>query len=142
MPAETHIETNLAMKLERAERWQEPLVLLRERLHAGGVAETRQLEGRDKNDKMIKMMVLMSTGEGQSTHCRAAPQHADPFRIRRSPAGVVEHLLPRHLVVRHRDLGDLEKTPTTTSLAPGLRPLHLRTAKTTQQAVAGEKRTA
>ena len=48
----------------------------------------------------------------------------------------------RHLVVRRRDLGDLEKTPTTTSLAPGLRPLLLRTAKTTQQVVAGEKRTA
>ena len=70
MPAETHIETNLAVKLEKAERWQEPPVLLREPLHAGGVAEIRLLEGRDKNDKMIKMMVLMSTSEGRSSHCR------------------------------------------------------------------------
>ena len=124
MPAETHIETNLAMKLERAERWQEPLVLLRERLHAGGVAETRQLERRDKNDKMIKMMVLMSTGEGQSTHCRAAPQHVDPFRIRGSSAGVANHLLDQHLVLHRRgDLGNLEETPTTASLAPSVRPL-------------------
>ena len=30
MPAETHIETNLVVKLEKAERWQEPPVLLRE----------------------------------------------------------------------------------------------------------------
>ena len=72
---------------------------------------------------MFKVRVLMSTGEGQSTHCRAAPQHADSFRIRRSPAGVVQHLLPRHLVVRRRDLGDLEKTPATTLLAPSVSAL-------------------
>lgn len=64
MPAETHIETNLAVKLEKAERWQEPPVLLRERLHAGGAAEIRLLERHDKMGKMINMMVLMSTGEG------------------------------------------------------------------------------
>ena len=64
MLAETHIKPSLAVKLAKAERWQEPPVLLRERLHAGGVAEIRLLEKHDKMDKMIKVMVPMGTGEG------------------------------------------------------------------------------
>ena len=62
----------------------------------------------------------MGTGEGRSAHCRTDPQQADPFRNRRRLAGVAQHLLYRHLVARRRDLGDLEKTPTTTSLAPSV----------------------
>lgn len=38
----------------------------------------------------------------------------------RRPADVVQHLLDQHLVVRRRNLGDLEKTPSTTSLAPSV----------------------
>ena len=91
---------------------------LRERLHVRDGAEIRLLERGDKNDKMIKMMVLMSTGEGRSTLCRTVQQQADPFRVGRRPAGVVERLLHQHLVVRRRGLGGLDKTPTTTSLAP------------------------
>ena len=55
MPAETHIKPDLAVQLEKAEWWQEPPVLLRERLHAGDVAEihllreTRQ-DGQDAQD--------------------------------------------------------------------------------------------
>ena len=39
----------------------------------GDGAKIHLLERDDKNDKMIKMMVLMSTGEGRSSHCRTAP---------------------------------------------------------------------
>ena len=84
----------------------------------------------------------MSTGQSNLTPSQKNLLNLRLQDPRRAPGGAVQHLLPRHLVVRHRDLGDLEKTPTTTSLAPGLRPLHLRTAKTTQRAVVGEKRTA
>ena len=62
MTAETHVETNLAVKLEKAERWQEPPVLRRERLHAGGVAEIRLLEMHEEMIKMVEVMVPMSTG--------------------------------------------------------------------------------
>jgi hypothetical protein len=82
----------------------------------------------------------MSTGQSNLTPSEI-PLEYPSAGPRRAPGGVVQHILPRNLVVRRRDLGDLEKTPATTSLAPGLRPLHLRTAKTTQRAVAGEKRT-
>ena len=37
---------------------------LHERLHVRDGTEIHLLERDDKNDKMIKMMVLMSTGEG------------------------------------------------------------------------------
>ena len=70
MPAETHIKPKLAVKLEKAEWWQQPPVLRRELLHAGSVAEIHLLERHDKMDKMIKVMVPMSTGEGRSAHCR------------------------------------------------------------------------
>ena len=72
-----------------------PACPLHERLHVRDGAEIRLLERDDKNDKMIKMMVLMSTGEGRSTHCRTVQQQAEPFRVGRRPAGVVERLLLR-----------------------------------------------
>ena len=50
MPSENHIKPDLAVKLEKAERWQEPPVLRRELLHAGSVAELRLLERHDKMD--------------------------------------------------------------------------------------------
>ena len=62
-------------------------------------------------------------------------KHVQSIRLqdpRRAPGGFVQHLLHRHLVARRRVLGDLEKTPATTSLAPPSPPLHLRTGKTTQ----------
>ena len=121
--------------MEKAERWQEPPVLLRERLHAGDGAEIHLLERDDKMEKMFKVRVLMSTGEGRSTHCRTVQQQADPFRIGRCPAGVVERLLHQHLVVRRRDLGDLEKTPTTTSLAPSVSALPPANSQTHTAAV-------
>ena len=49
MPAETHIKPSLAVKLAKAERWQEPPVLRRELLHAGSVTEIRLLE-RQRQD--------------------------------------------------------------------------------------------
>ena len=52
------------VKLEEAERRQEPPVSRRELLHAHSVAEIHLLERRDKMDKMVKVMVPMSTGEG------------------------------------------------------------------------------
>ena len=64
MPAETHIKPSLAVKFAQAERWQEPPVLRHELLHAGSVTEIRLLERHVKMDKMIKVMVPMSTGEG------------------------------------------------------------------------------
>ena len=81
MPSESNIKPNLAVKLGKAERWQEPPVLRRELLHAGSVTEIRLLEKHDQMDKMIKVMVPMSTGEGRSAHYRTDPQQADPFRI-------------------------------------------------------------
>ena len=56
MPADIYIKPNLAVKLEKAEWWQEPPGLHRELFHAGGVAEIRLLERH--------VMVPMSTGEG------------------------------------------------------------------------------
>ena len=38
----------------------------------------------------------------------------------RCPGDVVQHLLHQHLVIRRRDVGDLEKTPATTFLAPSV----------------------
>ena len=64
MPADIYIKPSLAVKLEKAEWWQEPPGLHRELLHAGGVAEIRLLERHDKMDKTIEVMVPMSTGEG------------------------------------------------------------------------------
>jgi len=63
MPAETHIETNLVVKLEKAERWQEPPVLLREASMPVAVAEILLLETHDKMDEMAEWMVPMSTGQ-------------------------------------------------------------------------------
>ena len=54
------------MKLEEVEWWQKPPVLRRERLHAGGVTEIRLVEMHDKMDKMVELMVLMSTGHVES----------------------------------------------------------------------------
>ena len=64
MPSENYIEPNLVVKLEKAERWQQPPILRRELLHAGSVTEIRLLERHVKMDKMIKVMVPISTGEG------------------------------------------------------------------------------
>ena len=64
MPSDKHIRPNLAVKLENAERWQQPPVLRRKLLHAGSVTEIHLLEKHDKMDKMIKVMVPMGTGEG------------------------------------------------------------------------------
>ena len=75
MQAERRIKSKVKVKLEEAERRQEPPVLRRELLlHARSVSKIRLLEGCDKNDKMIKMMVPMSTGEGRPAHCRMGPQ--------------------------------------------------------------------
>ena len=49
MPSENYIEPNLVVKLEKAERWQQPPVLRRELLHAGSVTEIRLLE-RQRQD--------------------------------------------------------------------------------------------
>ena len=50
MPSESNIKPNLAVKLGKAERWQEPPVLRRELLHVRGVAELHLLEMHDKMD--------------------------------------------------------------------------------------------
>ena len=63
MPSDKHIRPNLAVKLENAERWQQPPVLRPELLHAGSVAEIHLLERHDKMGKMVKVMVPMSTGQ-------------------------------------------------------------------------------
>ena len=63
MPAGNQAERKLAVKLEEVEWWQKPPVLRRERLHAGGVTEIRLVEMHDKMDKMVELMVLMSTGQ-------------------------------------------------------------------------------
>ena len=55
MPSENYIEPNLVVKLEKAERWQQPPVLRRELLHHSSVTEIRL---RHKHDKMIKMLKL------------------------------------------------------------------------------------
>ena len=73
MPSRNYIKPNLAVKLEKAEWWQQPPVLRRELLHAGSVAEIRLLERHDKMGKMGKVMVPMSTDEGRPTHCRTDP---------------------------------------------------------------------
>ena len=65
------INSKAKVKFEEAGRWQEPPVLRRERLHAGGVAEIRLLE---MHDKMDKMMVWMNTGQVDLTHCRTVQQ--------------------------------------------------------------------
>ena len=39
MPSENHIKPDLVVKLEKAERWQEPPVLRRELLHHSSVTE-------------------------------------------------------------------------------------------------------
>ena len=70
MPPESHIKPNLAVKLEKAERWQEPPVLRRELLHAGSVTEIRLLDRHDKMGKMGKVMVPMSTGQVKPHICR------------------------------------------------------------------------
>ena len=70
MPAETHIKPKLAVKLEKAEWWQQPPVLRRELLHAGSVAELHLLEMHDKMVKMDGLMVLMSTGHVESHTAR------------------------------------------------------------------------
>ena len=64
MPSDKHTRPNLAVKLENAERWQQPPVLRRKLLHAGSVATIHLLERHDKMGKMIKVMVPMGTGEG------------------------------------------------------------------------------
>ena len=46
---------------------------LHELLHVGDGPKLHLLERHDKMGKMINMMVLMSTGEGRSSHCRTAP---------------------------------------------------------------------
>ena len=71
MPAGNQAERKLAVKLEEVEWWQKPPVLRRERLHAGGVTEIRLVE---MHDKMDKMMVWMSTGQVDLTHCRTVQQ--------------------------------------------------------------------
>ena len=50
MPSESNIKPNLAVKLGKAEWWQEPPVLRRELLHVRGVAELHLLEMHDKMD--------------------------------------------------------------------------------------------
>ena len=66
MPAGNQAERKLAVKLEEVGWWQKPPVLRRERLHAGGVTEIRLVEMHDKMDKMVELMVLMSTGHVES----------------------------------------------------------------------------
>ena len=55
MPSENYIEPNLVVKLEKAERWQQPPVLRRELLHHSSVTE---IHLRHKHDKMVKMLKL------------------------------------------------------------------------------------
>ena len=55
MPSESHIKPDLVVKLEKAERWQEPPVLRRELLHHSSVTE---IHLRHKHDKMVKMLKL------------------------------------------------------------------------------------
>jgi hypothetical protein len=61
----------------------------------------------------------------------------------RCPGDAVQHLLHQHLVVRRRDVGDLEKTPTTTLLAPPVPALAPARHPQTQRALAqGHKESA
>jgi hypothetical protein len=55
MPSENHIKPDLVVKLEKAERWQEPPVLRRELLHHSSVTEIRL---RHKHAEMVKMVKL------------------------------------------------------------------------------------
>ena len=48
MPAGKQAERKLAVKLGKAEWWQKPPVLRRERHHVRGVAEPRLMEMHDK----------------------------------------------------------------------------------------------
>ena len=66
MPAGNQAERKLAVKLEEVEWWQKPPVLRRERHHVHGVTEIRLVEMHDKMDKMVELMVLMSTGHVES----------------------------------------------------------------------------
>ena len=55
MPSENHIKPDLVVKLEKAERWQEPPVLRRELLHHSSVTE---IHLRHKHAEMVKMVKL------------------------------------------------------------------------------------
>ena len=66
MQAERHIKSKAKVNLEEAGWWQEPPVLRRERLHAGGVAEIRLLEKHDEMIEMVEVMVPMDTGQVES----------------------------------------------------------------------------
>ena len=66
MPAGNQAERKLAVKLEEVEWWQKPPVLRRERHYVHGVTEIRLVEMHDKMDKMVELMVLMSTGHVES----------------------------------------------------------------------------
>ena len=81
---------------------------------------TTCFERHDKMDKMVKVMVLMSTGKGRSAHCRTVLQQFDPFRVGRCPAGVVERLRHRDLVL-HRitiSVASQRRPPRTCSRSP------------------------
>jgi hypothetical protein len=54
MPAERRVECKENVKSEEAGWWQQPPVILRERLHVGEVAELHLIEMDDKIDKMDK----------------------------------------------------------------------------------------
>jgi hypothetical protein len=68
---------------------------------------------------------LDAQGDGAHRHRSGRVTHGQKVQkeIRlpcpgRCPGDVVQHLLHQHLVVRRRDLGDLEKSPITTSVDP------------------------
>ena len=71
MTVGTHVKSKVKVKLEEAERRQEPPVLRRELLlYARIVSKIRLLERHDKMDKMVKVMVPMSTCEQPQRHSK------------------------------------------------------------------------
>ena len=141
MPAETHIKPKLAVKLDEAERWQEPPVLRRERLHVGlHVAEIRLLETHDKMDEMVEWMVPTSTGQveshiaGRFSSMRVCSVAAEvqPVLISTSLISILSSIVAISVISRRRP-------PRPRPLGP---PLDLRTAKTTQRAARVDKQTA
>jgi hypothetical protein len=110
MPAETHIKPKLAVKLDEAERWQEPPVLRRERLHVGGVAEIRLLETHDKMDEMVEWMVPTSTGQVEShiagrfssMRVRSVSAEVQPVLISTSLISILSSIVAISVISRRR----------------------------------------
>jgi len=76
MPAERRVECKGKVKSEEAGWWQQPPFILRERLHVGDHVDLHRLEKHDKMDKMVKVMVPMSTGQSNRTSAETYPKAA------------------------------------------------------------------